>query len=126
MADRLIELGEVLPLLNEDIQAEIMERLDTELRDIVEQFQADSTRQSTEGRGANLIEEQNTSGLTSALYRQLSDFSKVFSELPSIQDARTGIQDEILERFEEMQRLIGEQSQHQTPEEAEPASSDDS
>jgi len=126
MADRLIELGEVLPLLNEDIQAEIMERLDTELRDIVEQFQADSIRQSTEGRGANLIEEQNTSGLTSALYRQLSDFSKVFSELPSIQDARTGIQDEILERFEEMQRLIGEQSQHQTPEEAEPASSDDS
>ena len=50
----------------------------------------------------------------------------MFSELPSIQDARTGIQDEILERFEEMQRLIGEQSQHQTPEEAEPASSDDS
>lgn len=126
MADRLIELGEVLPLLNEDIQSEIMARLDTELREIVEQFQADSTRQSTEGTGANLTEEQKTSGLTSALYRQLSDFSKVFSELPSMQDARTGIQDEILERFEEMQRLIGEQSQNQTPEEAEPPSSDDS
>ena len=42
MADRLIELGEVLPLLNEDIQQELMERLDTELREIVEQFQADT------------------------------------------------------------------------------------
>ena len=96
MADRLIELGEVLPLLNEDIQAEIMERLDTELRDIVEQFQADSIRQSPEGRGANLIEEQNTSGLTSALYRQLSDFSKVFSELPSIQDSFYNIYNSVL------------------------------
>ena len=126
MADRLIELGEVLPLLNEDIQAEIMERLDTELREIVEQFQADSTRQSTDGSGVNLTEDENPPGLTSALYRQLSDFSKLFSELPSIQDTRVGIQNEILERFEEMQKLIREQSQNPTPEEVKPPSSDKS
>ena len=126
MADRLIELGEVLPLLNEDIQAEIMERLDKELREIVEQFQADSTRQSTDGSGVNLTEDENPPGLTSALYRQLSDFSKLFSELPSIQDTRVGIQNEILERFEEMQKLIREQSQNPTPEEVKPPSSDKS
>ena len=114
MADRLIELGEVLPLLNEDIQSEIMERLDTELREIVEQFQADATRQSTESNAPNSPMDENQTGLTSALYRQISEFSKAFSELPSFQDASAGFQDEVINRFEELQKLLREQEQKES------------
>ena len=122
MADRLIELGEVLPLLNDDIQAEIMERLDTELRDIVEQFRADATRQSTNVENPDSSENENHAGLTTALYRQISEFSKAFSELPSLKDASAGIQDEIQKRFEELQELIREQSKDGSPNESEPES----
>ncbi|MEC9095416.1 MAG: hypothetical protein VX776_02220, partial [Planctomycetota bacterium] len=126
MADRLIELGEVLPLLNEDIQAEIMERLDTELRDIVEQFQADATRKSTESGNTDVSDENNQPGLTNALYRQISELSNTFSELPSFRDASAGIQDEIQKRFLEMQKMIREQAEDELKNEPEPEATDDS
>lgn len=126
MADRLIELGEVLPLLNEDIQAEIMERLDTELRDIVEQFQADATRKSTESGNTDVSDENNQPGLTNALYRQISELSNTFSELPSFRDASAGIQDEIQKRFLEMQKMIREQTKEELKNEPEPEATDDS
>ena len=109
MADRLIELRDVLPLLNDDIQSEIMERLDSELREIVEQFQADATRQSTEGADPSPQTEQGQPDLTSALYRQISDFSKAFSELPNFQDASADFQIEVRKRFENLQKLLKEQ-----------------
>tara|TARA_B100000700_G_scaffold58144_1_gene63120 strand:- start:5779 stop:7590 length:1812 start_codon:yes stop_codon:yes gene_type:complete len=123
MADRLIELGEVLPLLNDDIQSEIMDRLDTELRDIVEQFQADATRQSTPPDSADGGSSENESVITSALYRQLSELSKSFSELPSFREAGSDIQNEILTRFEEMRKLIREQNEDEseTPGEDKPS-----
>ena len=109
MADRLIELRDVLPLLNDDIQSEIMERLDSELREIVEQFQADATRQSTEGADPRSQTGEDQAGLTSALYRQITEFSKAFSELPSFQDASADFQFEVLKRFENLQKLLKEQ-----------------
>ena len=123
MADRLIELGEVLPLLNDDIQSEIMDRLDTELRDIVEQFQADATRQSTPPDSADGGSSENESVITSALYRQLSELSKSFSELPSFREAGSDIQNEILTRFEEMRKLIRKQNEDEseTPGEDKPS-----
>ena len=109
MADRLIELRDVLPLLNDDIQSEIMERLDSELREIVEQFQADATRQSTEGADPRSQTGEDQAGLTAALYRQITEFSKAFSELPSFQDASADFQFEVLKRFENLQKLLKEQ-----------------
>ena len=109
MADRLIELRDVLPLLNDDIQTEIMERLDSELREIVEQFQADATRQSTESGDLSSQTRENQSGLTSALYRRISEFSNAFSELSSFQDASADFQGEVLKRFEDLQKLLKEQ-----------------
>ena len=94
MADRLIELGEVLPLLNEDIQQELMERLDPELREIVEQFQADATRQSLPTDAEASLNSDSESVITSALYNQLSKFSNSVAELPSFKEAGSGIQRE--------------------------------
>ena len=115
MADRLIELGEVLPLLNEDIQQELMERLDPELREIVEQFQADATRQSMPTDAEASLNSDSESVITSALYNQLSKFSNSVAELPSFKEAGSGIQQEILRRFEEMRELIREQNEQENP-----------
>lgn len=120
MADRLIELGEVLPLLNEDIQQELMERLDPELREIVEQFQADATRQSMPTDAEASLNSDSESVITSALYNQLSKFSNSVAELPSFKEAGSGIQQEILRRFEEMRELIREQNEQENPAQPQP------
>ena len=120
MADRLIELGEVLPLLNEDIQQELMERLDPELREIVEQFQADATRQSMPTDAEASLNSDSESVITSALYNQLSKFSNSVAELPSFKEAGSGIQQEILRRFEEMRKLIREQNEQENPAQPQP------
>ena len=86
-----------------------MERLDSELREIVEQFQADATRQSTESGDLSSQTRENQSGLTSALYRRISEFSNAFSELSSFQDASADFQGEVLKRFEDLQKLLKEQ-----------------
>ena len=58
--------------------------------------------------------DENQTGLTSALYRQISEFSKAFSELPRFQDASAGFQDEVINRFEELQKLLREQEQKES------------
>ena len=92
-----------------------MERLDPELREIVEQFQADATRQSMPTDAEASLNSDSESVITSALYNQLSKFSNSVAELPSFKEAGSGIQQEILRRFEEMRELIREQNEQENP-----------
>ncbi len=118
MAECLIELGQVLPLVNTDTQIKIQERLDPELQDILERFQDDASRQYENLNGDGDSQADDQSPLTSLLTRQLSEFSKSFSKLPNLKDTGTNFQNELLRHLEQLQQLIEEQKENdaeQTP-----------